>query len=139
MLGKEGSDKKPHMSGPDSHPTGPEHLREREPSTSNSLLPESLRNSDKRRNGPEFPNDTKKRKVDDKDSSHYDSDGEKSDDNLVVDVSNEDPASPRGTPLPSPRENGLDKARLLKKDPCSPASTASSASSSSLKSKEMAM
>uniref|UniRef100_A0A8C2WJF6 Groucho/TLE N-terminal Q-rich domain-containing protein n=1 Tax=Cyclopterus lumpus TaxID=8103 RepID=A0A8C2WJF6_CYCLU len=69
----------------------------------------------------------------------YDSDGEKSDDNLVVDVSNEDPASPRGTPLPSPRENGLDKARLLKKDPCSPASTASSASSSSLKSKEMTM
>lgn len=102
------------------------------------MLPESLRNSDKRRNGPDFPNDTKKRKVDDKDSSHYvrnrsiacvsanfafaffifviycfasfclfksiymeaiivltdclslqDSDGEKSDDNLVVDVSNE--------------------------------------------------
>ena len=51
----------------------------------------------------------------------------------------QDPASPRGTPLPSPRENGVDKARLLKKDPCSPASTASSASSSSLKSKEMAM
>uniref|UniRef100_A0A8C9XVQ4 Groucho/TLE N-terminal Q-rich domain-containing protein n=1 Tax=Sander lucioperca TaxID=283035 RepID=A0A8C9XVQ4_SANLU len=48
-------------------------------------------------------------------------------------------ASPRGTPLPSPRENGLDKSRLLKKDPCSPASTASSASSSSLKSKEMTM
>uniref|UniRef100_A0A7N6BY26 Groucho/TLE N-terminal Q-rich domain-containing protein n=1 Tax=Anabas testudineus TaxID=64144 RepID=A0A7N6BY26_ANATE len=124
LAGKDGGDKKPHLSGPDSHP-------------SNSLLPESLRNSDKRRNGPEFPNDTKKRKVDDKDSSHYDSDGEKSDDNLVVDVSNEDPASPRGTPLPSPRENGLDKARLAKKDPCSPASTASSASSSSLKSKEM--
>ncbi|KAA8592149.1 hypothetical protein FQN60_017604 [Etheostoma spectabile] len=139
MLGKEGGDKKAHMSGPDSHQSGAEHLREREPSTSNSLLPESLRNSDKRRNGPEFSNDTKKRKVDDKDSSHYDSDGEKSDDNLVVDVSNEDPASPRGTPLPSPRENGLDKARLLKKDPCSPASTASSASSSSLKSKEMTM
>ncbi|XP_040051854.1 transducin-like enhancer protein 1 isoform X1 [Gasterosteus aculeatus] len=139
MLGKDGGDKKPHMSGPDSHASGPDHLREREPGTSNSSLPESLRNSDKRRNGPEFPNDTKKRKVEDKDSSHYDSDGEKSDDNLVVDVSNEDPASPRGTPLPSPRENGLDKARLLKKDPCSPASTASSASSSSLKSKEMAM
>uniref|UniRef100_A0A1A8ITS8 Transducin-like enhancer of split 1 (E(Sp1) homolog) n=2 Tax=Nothobranchius TaxID=28779 RepID=A0A1A8ITS8_NOTKU len=112
---------------------------EREPGTSNSLLPESLRNSDKRRNGPDLTNDTKKRKVDDKDSSHYDSDGEKSDDNLVVDVSNEDAASPRGTPLASPRENGLDKARLLKKDPCSPASTASSASSSSLKSKEMTM
>uniref|UniRef100_A0A3B5L8B5 Groucho/TLE N-terminal Q-rich domain-containing protein n=1 Tax=Xiphophorus couchianus TaxID=32473 RepID=A0A3B5L8B5_9TELE len=87
LAGKEGSEKKPHLGGPDSH----------------------------------------------------DSDGEKSDDNLVVDVSNEDAASPRGTPLPSPRENGLDKARLLKKDPCSPASTASSASSSSLKSKEMAM
>uniref|UniRef100_A0A8C8FHY5 Groucho/TLE N-terminal Q-rich domain-containing protein n=1 Tax=Oncorhynchus tshawytscha TaxID=74940 RepID=A0A8C8FHY5_ONCTS len=40
----------------------------------------------------------------------------------------------------SPTENGLDKTRLLKKDPsCSPASTASSASSSSLKSKEMGM
>uniref|UniRef100_A0A673C7C9 TLE family member 1, transcriptional corepressor n=1 Tax=Sphaeramia orbicularis TaxID=375764 RepID=A0A673C7C9_9TELE len=115
LAGKDSGDKKPHLSGPDSHP--------REPGTSNSLLPESLRNPDKRRNGPEFSNDTKKRKVDDKDSSHYDSDGEKSDDNLVVDVSNEDPASPRGTPLPSPRENGLDKARLLKKDPCSPAST----------------
>uniref|UniRef100_A0A4W5R7I1 Groucho/TLE N-terminal Q-rich domain-containing protein n=1 Tax=Hucho hucho TaxID=62062 RepID=A0A4W5R7I1_9TELE len=52
----------------------------------------------------------------------------------------QDPASPHGTPLPSPRENGLDKTRLLKKDPsCSPASTASSASSSSLKSKEMGM
>uniref|UniRef100_A0A672J3Z6 Transducin-like enhancer protein 1 n=1 Tax=Salarias fasciatus TaxID=181472 RepID=A0A672J3Z6_SALFA len=114
LAGKDGGDKKPHLSGPDSHP-------------SNSLLPESLRNSDKRRNGPDFPNDTKKRKVEDKDSSHYLS--------LIF----QDPASPRGTPLPSPRENGLDKARLLKKDPCSPASTASSASSSSLKSKEMAM
>ncbi|XP_029365850.1 transducin-like enhancer protein 1 isoform X4 [Echeneis naucrates] len=139
LAGKDGGDKKPHLSGPEAHTGGPEQLREREPGTSNSLLPESLRNLDKRRNGPEFPNDSKKRKADDKDSSHYDSDGEKSDDNLVVDVSNEDPASPRGTPLPSPRENGLDKARLLKKDPCSPASTASSASSSSLKSKEMAM
>ncbi|KAF7200440.1 transcript variant X2 [Nothobranchius furzeri] len=139
LAGKEGTDKKPHLSGPDSHPAGPEHLRGKERSPSNSLLPESLRNFDKRRNGPDLTNDTKKRKVDDKDSSHYDSDGEKSDDNLVVDVSNEDAASPRGTPLASPRENGLDKARLLKKDPCSPASTASSASSSSLKSKEMTM
>ncbi|XP_058852146.1 transducin-like enhancer protein 1 isoform X7 [Acipenser ruthenus] len=108
---------------------------------SNSLMvPESLRGSDKRRNGPEFTNDLKKRKVEDKDSSHYDSDGDKSDDNLVVDVSNEDPASPRGTPAHSPRENGVDKTRLLKKDASSsPASTASSSSSSSLKSKEMSM
>uniref|UniRef100_A0A669F016 Transducin-like enhancer protein 1 n=1 Tax=Oreochromis niloticus TaxID=8128 RepID=A0A669F016_ORENI len=119
LAGKESGEKKPHLSGQDSHP-------------SNSLLPESLRNSDKRRNGPDFSNDTKKRKVDDKDSSHYVR-------NLSGTCVFNDPASPRGTPLPSPRENGLDKARLLKKDPCSPASTASSASSSSLKSKEMAM
>ncbi|XP_058881393.1 transducin-like enhancer protein 1 isoform X10 [Acipenser ruthenus] len=114
---------------------------EKEPSTSNSLMvPESLRGSDKRRNGPEFSNDLKKRKADDKDSSHYDSDGDKSEDNLVVDVSNEDPASPRGTPAHSPRENGVDKTRLLKKDASSsPASTASSSSSLSLKSKEMSM
>uniref|UniRef100_A0A8C7JK81 Transducin-like enhancer protein 1 n=1 Tax=Oncorhynchus kisutch TaxID=8019 RepID=A0A8C7JK81_ONCKI len=76
-----------------------EQLREQEPGTSNTLLvADSLRNSDKRRNGPEFPNDTKKRKVEDKDSSHYDSDGEKSDDNLVVDVSNE--RDKPGTPQP---------------------------------------
>ncbi|XP_010875348.1 transducin-like enhancer protein 1 isoform X1 [Esox lucius] len=133
----------PHLAGKEDkkQTVETEHLREREPGTSNALLvAESLRNSEKRRNGPEFPNDTKKRKIEEKDSSHYDTDGEKSDDNLVVDVSNEDPASPHRTPLPSPRENGLDKTRLLKKDPsCSPASTASSASSSSLKSKEMGM
>ncbi|XP_073084799.1 transducin-like enhancer protein 1 isoform X7 [Manis javanica] len=108
---------------------------------SNSLLvPDSLRGTDKRRNGPEFSNDIKKRKVDDKDSSHYDSDGDKSDDNLVVDVSNEDPSSPRASPAQSPRENGVDKIRLLKKDASSsPASTASSGSSTSLKSKEMSL
>ncbi|XP_006900268.1 PREDICTED: transducin-like enhancer protein 1-like isoform X6 [Elephantulus edwardii] len=108
---------------------------------SNSLLvPDSLRGTDKRRNGPEFSSDIKKRKVDDKDSSHYDSDGDKSDDNLVVDVSNEDPSSPRASPAHSPRENGIDKNRLLKKDASSsPASTASSGSSTSLKSKEMSL
>ncbi|XP_010178197.1 PREDICTED: transducin-like enhancer protein 1, partial [Mesitornis unicolor] len=108
---------------------------------SNSLLvPDSLRSTDKRRNGPEYTNDIKKRKVDDKDSSHYDSDGDKSDDNLVVDVSNEDPSSPRASPTHSPRENGIDKTRLLKKDASSsPASTASSGSSTSLKSKEISL
>uniref|UniRef100_A0A7N8XE28 Transducin-like enhancer protein 4 n=1 Tax=Mastacembelus armatus TaxID=205130 RepID=A0A7N8XE28_9TELE len=66
------------------------------------------------------------------------SDGEKSDDNLVVDVSNEDPASPHGSPAHSPRENGLDKNRLLKKDaPLSPSSVASSSSTPSSKSKEI--
>uniref|UniRef100_A0A7N6AVI4 Groucho/TLE N-terminal Q-rich domain-containing protein n=1 Tax=Anabas testudineus TaxID=64144 RepID=A0A7N6AVI4_ANATE len=96
LAGKDGGDKKPHLSGPDSHPAGPDHLRGEQlyPITETKLLTESL-------------------------------------------PLHQDPASPRGTPLPSPRENGLDKARLAKKDPCSPASTASSASSSSLKSKEM--
>lgn len=94
------------------------------------------------------------------------SDGEKSDDNLVVDVSNEvlwsftsrrltlwrkedkeksvlvnppqDPSSPKGSPAHSPRENGLDKRRLLKKDaPLSPSSIASSSSTPSSKSKEI--
>uniref|UniRef100_A0A669E591 Transducin-like enhancer protein 4 n=1 Tax=Oreochromis niloticus TaxID=8128 RepID=A0A669E591_ORENI len=66
------------------------------------------------------------------------SDGEKSDDNLVVDVSNEDPVSPRGSPAHSPRENGLDKSRLLKKDPpLSPSSIASSSSTPSSKSKDI--
>uniref|UniRef100_A0A0G2K7M5 TLE family member 4, transcriptional corepressor n=1 Tax=Rattus norvegicus TaxID=10116 RepID=A0A0G2K7M5_RAT len=73
-------------------------------------------------------------------SSLQDSDGEKSDDNLVVDVSNEDPSSPRGSPAHSPRENGLDKTRLLKKDaPISPASVASSSSTPSSKSKELSL
>ncbi|KAF4804835.1 Transducin-like enhancer protein 4 [Turdus rufiventris] len=71
---------------------------------------------------------------------NQDSDGEKSDDNLVVDVSNEDPSSPRGSPAHSPRENGLDKTRLLKKDaPISPASIASSSSTPSSKSKELSL
>uniref|UniRef100_A0A8C6RBE8 Transducin-like enhancer of split 1 n=1 Tax=Nannospalax galili TaxID=1026970 RepID=A0A8C6RBE8_NANGA len=51
-----------------------------------------------------------------------------------------DPSSPHASPAHSPRENGLDKNRLLKKDASgSPASTASSGSSSSLKSKEMSL
>uniref|UniRef100_A0A671R9M7 Protein groucho-1-like n=1 Tax=Sinocyclocheilus anshuiensis TaxID=1608454 RepID=A0A671R9M7_9TELE len=65
-----------------------------------------------------------------------DSDGDKSDD-LVVDVSNEDPATPRVSPSHSPPENGLDKARALKKDaPNSPASVASSGSTPSSKVKD---
>uniref|UniRef100_A0A8B9FBX4 TLE family member 1, transcriptional corepressor n=1 Tax=Amazona collaria TaxID=241587 RepID=A0A8B9FBX4_9PSIT len=46
----------------------------------------------------------------------------------------------RPSPTHSPRENGIDKTRLLKKDASSsPASTASSGSSTSLKSKEMSL
>uniref|UniRef100_A0A8C8BN00 TLE family member 1, transcriptional corepressor n=1 Tax=Otus sunia TaxID=257818 RepID=A0A8C8BN00_9STRI len=117
-----------------------EHHRGERHGSNSLLVPDSLRSTDKRRNGPEYTNDIKKRKVDDKDSSHYDSDGDKSDDNLVVDVSNEDPSSPRASPTHSPRENGIDKTRLLKKDASSsPASTASSGSSTSLKSKEMSL
>uniref|UniRef100_A0A669BYB0 Transducin-like enhancer protein 1 n=1 Tax=Oreochromis niloticus TaxID=8128 RepID=A0A669BYB0_ORENI len=102
LAGKESGEKKPHLSGQDSHPAGPEHLRGKETLFFLTCL-----------------------------SCHSQT--------LKFLLRHQDPASPRGTPLPSPRENGLDKARLLKKDPCSPASTASSASSSSLKSKEMAM
>uniref|UniRef100_A0AAZ3SFD8 Groucho/TLE N-terminal Q-rich domain-containing protein n=1 Tax=Oncorhynchus tshawytscha TaxID=74940 RepID=A0AAZ3SFD8_ONCTS len=52
-----------------------------------------------------------------------------------------DPASPRGSPTHSPRENRLDKSRLLKKEvpPLSPASMASSSSTPSNKSKDLIM
>uniref|UniRef100_A0A3Q3AVH3 TLE family member 3, transcriptional corepressor n=1 Tax=Kryptolebias marmoratus TaxID=37003 RepID=A0A3Q3AVH3_KRYMA len=96
--------------------------------------------SEKHRSSSDYGLDSKKRKVDDKDSNRgYDSDGEKSDD-LVVDVSNEDPATPRVSPAHSPPENGLDKSRVLKKDaaPNSPASVASSGSTPSSKAKDHA-
>ncbi|CAF99881.1 unnamed protein product [Tetraodon nigroviridis] len=108
----------------------------------NSVSPsDSLRAaSEKHRSSSDYSHDPKKRKVDDKDSlSRYDSDGDKSDD-LVVDVSNEDPATPRVSPAHSPPENGLDKSRVLKKDvaPNSPASVASSGSTPSSKAKDHA-
>ncbi|XP_037103297.1 transducin-like enhancer protein 3-B isoform X1 [Syngnathus acus] len=115
-------------------------LKERESSTNNSVSPsDSLRAaSEKHRGSSDYGLDPKKRKVDDKDNmNRYDSDGDKSDD-LVVDVSNEDPATPRGSPAHSPPENGLDKSRVLKKDaaPNSPASVASSGSTPSTKAKD---
>ncbi|XP_019722991.1 transducin-like enhancer protein 3 isoform X3 [Hippocampus comes] len=117
-------------------------LKERESSTNNSVSPsDSLRAaSEKHRGSSDYGLDPKKRKVDDKDSmNRYDSDGDKSDD-LVVDVSNEDPATPRVSPAHSPPENGLDKSRVLKKDaaPNSPASVASSGSTPSSKAKDHA-
>uniref|UniRef100_A0A8C6Y836 TLE family member 4, transcriptional corepressor n=1 Tax=Naja naja TaxID=35670 RepID=A0A8C6Y836_NAJNA len=101
----------------------------------------SFRASEKHRNSTDYSSESKKQKTEEKEiATRYDSDGEKSDDNLVVDVSNEDPSSPRGSPAHSPRENGLDKARLLKKDaPISPASIASSSSTPSSKSKELSL
>ncbi|XP_053128055.1 transducin-like enhancer protein 3 isoform X11 [Hemicordylus capensis] len=109
------------------------------PLTNNSISPsESLRASEKHRSSADYSIDSKKRKAEEKDSmSRYDSDGDKSDD-LVVDVSNEDPATPRVSPAHSPPENGIDKARGLKKDaPNSPASVASSSSTPSSKTKDL--
>ncbi|NWV41714.1 TLE3 protein, partial [Grantiella picta] len=114
--------------------------RERDSSANNSVSPsESLRASEKHRSSTDYSIDSKKRKAEEKDSmSRYDSDGDKSDD-LVVDVSNEDPATPRVSPAHSPPENGLDKSRGLKKGdaPNSPASVASSSSTPSSKTKDL--
>ncbi|KTF89264.1 hypothetical protein cypCar_00008401 [Cyprinus carpio] len=62
--------------------------------------------------------EAKRRRCDDKDvlPSHYDSDGDKSEDNLVVDVSNEEPSSPVGSGPLSPHGNGLDRAPTLRKE-----------------------
>ncbi|XP_025916503.1 transducin-like enhancer protein 3 isoform X8 [Apteryx rowi] len=110
------------------------------PLTNNSVSPsESLRASEKHRSSTDYSIDSKKRKAEEKDSmSRYDSDGDKSDD-LVVDVSNEDPATPRVSPAHSPPENGIDKTRGLKKGeaPNSPASVASSSSTPSSKTKDL--
>ncbi|XP_072051361.1 transducin-like enhancer protein 4 isoform X2 [Amphiura filiformis] len=81
------------------------------------------------------PNNKRKRERDEKDSG--DSDGDKSDDNLVVDVSNEDPPSPRPNgEQSSPRENNTDKHRPKKERPNSPNSIASSASTPNSKHKD---
>uniref|UniRef100_A0A8C4FD43 TLE family member 3, transcriptional corepressor n=1 Tax=Dicentrarchus labrax TaxID=13489 RepID=A0A8C4FD43_DICLA len=90
------------------------------PHTNNSVSPsDSLRaSSEKHRSSSDYGLDSKKRKVDDKDSmSRYVS--------VLL-----DPATPRVSPAHSPPENGLDKSRVLKKDaaPNSPASVASSGS-----------
>ncbi|KAM9367831.1 transducin-like enhancer protein 4 isoform 3-T3 [Phaethornis superciliosus] len=118
-----------------------DHQRGR-PCQKNSVSPSaSFRTTEKHRNSTDYSSESKKQKTEEKEiAARYDSDGEKSDDNLVVDVSNEDPSSPRGSPAHSPRENGLDKNRLLKKDaPISPASIASSSSTPSSKSKELSL
>ncbi|NWI70193.1 TLE3 protein, partial [Todus mexicanus] len=117
-----------------------DHRGESPRAWNNSVSPsESLRASEKHRSSADYSIDSKKRKAEEKDSmSRYDSDGDKSDD-LVVDVSNEDPATPRVSPAHSPPENGLDKARGLKKGdaPNSPASVASSSSTPSSKTKDL--
>ncbi|RVE67924.1 hypothetical protein OJAV_G00086510 [Oryzias javanicus] len=123
------------------HENSSEHTRDRDSVKSSSVSPSaSFRTGEKHRNSSDYSSDSKKQKTEDKEltSTRYESDGEKSDDNLVVDVSNEDAVSPRGSPAHSPRENGLDKTRLSKKDaPLSPSSIASSSSTPSSKSKEI--
>uniref|UniRef100_A0A671TL82 TLE family member 3, transcriptional corepressor n=1 Tax=Sparus aurata TaxID=8175 RepID=A0A671TL82_SPAAU len=100
----------------------------------NSVSPsDSLRAaSEKHRGSSDYGLDSKKRKVDDKDSmSRYVS---------VYWLLLFDPATPRVSPAHSPPENGLDKSRVLKKDaaPNSPASVASSGSTPSSKAKDHA-
>ncbi|XP_078539113.1 transducin-like enhancer protein 3 isoform X3 [Lissotriton helveticus] len=117
----------------------PFFCKERESILNKSVSPsDSLRASEKHRSSVDYSLENKKRKAEDKDNlSRYDSDGEKSDD-LVVDVSNEDPATPRLSPPHSPPENGLDKLRGLKDaPPSSPASVASSSSTPPSKTKDL--
>ncbi|XP_064619018.1 transducin-like enhancer protein 4 isoform X2 [Lineus longissimus] len=92
-----------------------------------------------RSRSPEMNDNKKRRVLEEKAVSHRtyspESDGEKSDQDLVVDVANEDPTSPLNGER-SPRENGPDKGH--KKDgPVSPRSEGSShASTPSSKHKE---
>ncbi|XP_066551936.1 transducin-like enhancer protein 4 isoform X2 [Amia ocellicauda] len=100
-----------------------DHLREGAPSRSKSVSSTDSQHCEER-GGPsgEYGSagggDSKRRRCDDKDTvTHYDSDGDKSEDNLVVDVSNEDPASPPGSSrTPSPHGNGLDHPPSLRKE-----------------------
>nr|XP_061804143.1 transducin-like enhancer protein 4 isoform X9 [Nerophis lumbriciformis] len=83
-----------------------EHPRERDSVKSSSVSPSaSFRTGEKHRSSADYAADSKKQKTDEKESSSklYESDGEKSDDNLVVDVSNENeksttPVSKSSTP-----------------------------------------
>ncbi|XP_036833975.1 transducin-like enhancer protein 4 isoform X4 [Oncorhynchus mykiss] len=108
----------------------PEHLREGAPSRSKSVSSTDSQPVEERQ-GPSGGyassqgGDSKRRRCDDKEPlpPHYDSDGDKSEDNLVVDVSNEEPTSPVGSPHHSPHGNGLDRAPTLRKElPGSPRS-----------------
>ncbi|XP_016395805.1 transducin-like enhancer protein 4 [Sinocyclocheilus rhinocerous] len=101
----------------------PEHLREGAPSRSKSVSSTDSQAAEDRQ-GPSgvYPSqassNAKRRRCDEKDvlPCHYDSDGDKSEDNLVVDVSNEEPSSPVGSGPLSPHGNGLDRAPTLRKE-----------------------
>ncbi|XP_034738069.1 transducin-like enhancer protein 1 [Etheostoma cragini] len=103
----------------------PEHLREGAPSRSKSVSSTDSQPTEERQ-GPsggysssQGGAEAKRRRCDDKEPlppHSYDSDGDKSEDNLVVDVSNEEPNSPVGSPPHSPHGNGLDRAPTLRKE-----------------------
>ncbi|XP_014843504.1 protein groucho-1 isoform X1 [Poecilia latipinna] len=103
----------------------PEHLREGAPSRSKSVSSTDSQPAEERQ-GPsggysalQGGAEAKRRRCDDKEPlppHAYDSDGDKSEDNLVVDVSNEEPNSPTGSPPHSPHGNGLDRAPTLRKE-----------------------
>ncbi|NXS74432.1 TLE3 protein, partial [Pandion haliaetus] len=103
----------------------------------NSVSPsESLRASEKHRSSTDYSIDSKKRKAEEKDSmSRYVS----ARDVPMLSPVSQDPATPRVSPAHSPPENGIDKARGLKKGdaPNSPASVASSSSTPSSKTKDL--
>ncbi|XP_060927054.1 transducin-like enhancer protein 4 isoform X8 [Limanda limanda] len=88
------------------HDSNSEHPRDRDSVKSSSVSPSaSFRTGEKHRSSSDYSSDSKKQKTDDKElnSTRYESDGEKSDDNLVVDVSNENeksttPVSKSSTP-----------------------------------------
>ncbi|KPP67030.1 transducin-like enhancer protein 4-like [Scleropages formosus] len=130
----------PHLASKDERNLlDPEHLREGAPSRSKSVSSTDSQPVEERQ-GPsggysaQGGADGKRRRCEEKETlpSHYvgsapwdtaiidpvfkDSDGEKSEDNLVVDVSNEDPTSPAGSPPNSPHGNGLDRAPTLRKE-----------------------
>ncbi|XP_053157822.1 transducin-like enhancer protein 1 isoform X2 [Hemicordylus capensis] len=100
--------------------------RERDPGPS-SL---ALSNGERMRAISEYLSSSKKRKTEEKEyGTDYGSDGDKSEDNLVVD---EDPSSPHSVHSFSSRENGIEKVSLQRKETVqlSPTSMASSSSAS---------
>ncbi|XP_063003080.1 transducin-like enhancer protein 1 isoform X2 [Elgaria multicarinata webbii] len=100
--------------------------RDRDPGPSSLVLS----NGERMRAISDYLNSSKKRKAEDKEyGTDYGSDGDKSEDNLVVD---EDPSSPHSVHSFSSRENGVDKVPLQRKEAVqlSPTSMASSSSAS---------
>nr|XP_028569480.1 transducin-like enhancer protein 4 isoform X2 [Podarcis muralis] len=80
------------------------------------LLPDTLSNGERMRAISEYLNSSKKRKTEEKEyATDYGSDGDKSEENLVVDELC-DPSSPHSVNSFSSRENGVDKISLQRKE-----------------------